>query len=276
MKKARACIIGCGYVGSALCTYWKAQGAHTCVTTTSPQRTQELQQLSDKVVCLEKIGLKALQGELAACDVVVVTVAPKSRSLQEYRTCYLDTVKTLLDLTKETGSSPHLLYTSSTSVYGDWQGGEVVESDLPGTLDPYAAILHEAEKLLLQARHITNVTILRLGEIIGPKREMLERLRAVLDKPFAGDGSRFVNVSHLSAIVQALHFCYKTKTTGLYNLCSACHPTRGALYRSLAQQEGLPLPIWDSSLKSSHQGNKKVISQKIADAGFTYPEEALQ
>lgn len=271
----RICIVGCGYVGSALCAYWKAQGARTCVTTTSPRRIQELQQLSDKVIYLDKTGLSELQDELAACDALVATVAPKSRSLQEYRSCYLDTVKTLLELTQEIGACPHLLYTSSTSVYGDWDGSEVVEGDLPGAPDPYAAILHEAEGFLLQAKHLP-VTILRLGEIIGPKREIGLRLREANGKPFAGDGSRFVNVSHLNAIVEAVSFCYKHKATGLYNLCSALHPTRAEAYTALAKQENLPIPTWDSSKTTSHQGNKKVVSQKIADLGFTYPEEALK
>lgn len=272
------CVIGAGYVGKALLIDWKRQRAHVTVTTTTPQRVEELQGIADRVWLLGESGLTPWRQELTTCDAVMVTVAPKERSLTAYRTCYLETLQQLLECIAPTYPPPHLFYTSSTSVYGEWEGKDVTETDPPSPLGPYAGVLYQAEQLLLRTMEACKdlrVTILRLGEIVGGERSFLSRLRAANAKPFAGDGARIVNVSHLQAIVQAIAFCYETSALGLYNLCSSAHPTRAQLYCELAAREGLPAPSWDPQLPVLHPGNKRVVSEKIARAGFCYPEEAL-
>lgn len=275
----RICVIGAGYVGKALGVDWKQRGAHATFTTTTRERVPELQQIADRVWLLGSEGLKPWHKELAACDAVMVTVAPKNHSLAAYHACYLETLQQLLGCIANTRTPPHLFYTSSTSVYGERHGAETTETDTSAQLDPYASVLYQAEQLLLRAmaeRSDLRVTILRLGEIIGPQRAFVQRLREANQKPFAGDGSRLVNVSHLPAIIQAMAFCYQNALIGLYNLCSSQHPTRAQLYREISLREGLPQPVWDQTLPISHPGNKCVVSEKIARAGFCYPEEPLQ
>lgn len=273
----RICIVGAGYLGSALATEWKKQGAHVTVTTTTQSRVEFLKSVADRVWLLDHSGLVPWGEELAACDAVMVTVAPKSRSLEAYRVCYVETIKNVIAASLVATTFPHLFYTSSTSVYGEWNGADVTETTLPSALDPYATLLYQSEQILLRAREEQGlrVTLLRLGEIIGPGRELENRLKRGHNKPFPGDGTRFVNVSHLHAILEAIAFCYTTGSMGVYNLCSSAHPTRLELYQTIAKREGLPLPLWDPQLQASHQGNKRVLSRKIAEAGFCYPEEPL-
>lgn len=274
----RICIIGAGYVGLALAETFKQRGAHVTVTTTTPSRVYALSRVADRVWLLDGSGLAPFNKELSLFDAVMVTVAPNNRSLEGYRACYLGTVEQLLAARVGVKSFPHVFYTSSTSVYGEYDGADVTETTPPVVLDPYATLLYQTEQLLIKEMEDSNalrVTVLRLGEIIGPGREVGQRLRGSQNKAFAGDGTRLVNITHLNAIIQAISFCYAGGLTGLYNLCSNAHPTRAELYRMIAEREGLPLPVWDPQLQTSHQGNKRVLSSKIADSGFCYPEEPL-
>lgn len=274
----RICVIGAGYVGMQIAADWRQRGAHVTVTTTTPSRVEELQAVADEVYCLKESGLRPWCEKIATCDAVMVTVAPKITSLEAYRTCYLGLLQQVLECMAHAKTPPHLFYTSSTSVYGEWHGADVSETDQPSlsSLSPYARILYQAEELLLHAMKDSTqrVTILRLGEILGPHRNPLKRIQEAGGRPFPGNGTRFVNVSHVRAIVQAVAFCDATQVFGLYNLCSVFHPTREIWYQVLAEREGLPPPTWDGHLTTFHQGNKKVLSTKIARTGFCYPEDS--
>ncbi len=125
-------------------------------------------------------------------------------------------------------------------------------------------ILIETEKTLLESRTThKHVCVFRLGEIIGPGREVASRLKSRAGKPFPGTGENFTNFSHLSTIVKGLNCALENHLDGIYNLCEDLHLPRKELYDALCKELDLPQTLWDPSQFSHHAGNKRVSSAKI-------------
>lgn len=259
-------IIGCGYVGKAVAAHARSAGYVVTVTTRSAHKAEELQQFADHVVVLENNNLaKALQNQHA----VLLCVAPDNHS--SYETTYLQTAKALIEGVGP--STRQILYTGSTSVYGDHNGAVVDEQTMAKPENENTGILLETENFLLKAAtpHL-NICILRLGEIIGPGRMIVDRLRRLNSTPLPGNGQGATNLSPLEDIVRGIDFALNKKLNGLFNLCNDVHISRKELYDQICLKEGLPKVQWDPSRKSMHAGNKIVSNAKIKNAGFRFNE----
>lgn len=178
-------------------------------------------------------------------DVMVFCAAPDSS--EQYRETYLLNAERLIN-----SPAGKIVYTSSTSVYGEHAGKIVTEETPLHALNPKTQILIDTENTLLNR---PNTLIFRLGEIVGPGREIQQRLvsRPVL----AGTGENRVNLSPIEDIVSAIIFGIEKDLRGIYNLVNDFHPTRKELYESL-----VPGLKWDPNLLAPHGGNKIVSSQK--------------
>lgn len=234
----RILLVGAGYVGLSVVKYLKKKGHHLTVATTDPKKKERLLTSSDAVVDAHHIT--------GAFDVVIITVAPKNGS--SYEETYLQTAK---NLQRKELSFEHIIYTSSTGVYGNHQGNWVYEhSELLGN-----AVLIETEKILLSYQ--VPVTIFRLGGIFGPQRE-IQRDR---EGPIFGAGDSFLNLIHLQDIVQAIDWALTNQCFGVYNLTNDCHLMRKDFYKK-------------SIFSASHGDSKRVSNQKIKREGysFVYPE----
>ena len=262
-------IIGCGYVGSALAYHLKEMGHYVTVTTRSPEKVSALQPISDAVCILEGNDLGRMKDLLQHQDAIVISVAADSQ--KTYRAAYQETADIIAQAVP---SAPHLkqiVYTGSTSVYGDHQGHEVDEMTPPTTLHDTSQILLETERILLGLSNAErHVCLFRLGEIYGPNREIKDRLRQMNGRSLPGDGSSVTNLSHLDEIVRGIVFALETSLDGVYNLCNDVHISRKALYARICQEEGLDDVKWDPSRESIHSGNKLVSSAKIKSKGFQF------
>ncbi len=266
MVKA-ALIIGCGYLGTALAQLWTAQGLDVTVTTTRPERLQELQSVAAKAIVLQGNNLSLLQELLQDVDCVVLSVAAKSTDA--YTTTYLESSKTLVEALQSAPNVVSVVYTGSTSVYGDSSGDWVDESTplQPSTLQ--AQILANTEDILLSATSPNRaVCILRLGEIVGPGRSIKARVQQNAGKTLAGTGQNYTNLSHRDDIIGAIDFVAKSKLSGIYNLCGDLHIPRKDYYDRICDLEGWPRVNWDPSMRTVHGGNKRVSSDKIHQAGY--------
>ena len=108
-------IIGCGYVGKAAAQAWQAQGDDVTLITRSQSRIKELSALTNNVKVVEPRQFKeAIRGQ----EAILLSVAPDRPD--QYVETYLGSAAALLrDLDESTSQ---ILYTSSSSVYGE-QGG---------------------------------------------------------------------------------------------------------------------------------------------------------
>ncbi len=262
-------ILGCGYVGQSIALKWKREGHLVTVTTRDPQKIQQLQSIANQVHLLEPNNLPSF---ITQQQVLLVSVAPDHCS--SYLSTYLQTAEQIATCIPTCLALRHLIYTSSTSVYGD-QGGAWVDENTPITYqNENSKILHETEQTLLKcSSEKLDVCILRLGEIYGPGREFFQRLKRMQFQSFAGTGQSYTNIIHLIDIVESLNFVLKHRLKGIYNLCNDLHLPRQQFYDQICHNIGLPPTLWDATRLSLHAGNRRVANHKIKSAGFkfTYP-----
>lgn len=267
-------IIGCGYVGTAIATWLKHQGHDITVTTRTTEKAEKLSSQFKSVYILQGNDAEALQLLMENQDVAIICVAADSAN--DYEKTYLGTAKSFNLATKSSAYLKHIIYTSSTSIYGDHQGRTVTESTEPNPIHSTGKILLDTEQTLMGISSastrgcLSKVCIFRLGEIYGPGREISKRLRQLGNSFLPGIGQSFTNLIHIDDIVKAIDFALNNKLEGVYNLCNDVHLPRKELYRTLAKKLELPEPQWDASKTSIHSGNKIVSNSKLKDAGFIF------
>lgn len=132
----------------------------------------------------------------------------------------------------------HIIFTGSTSVYGD-EVRECDETAPPNPQTDSAKQIAAVENLLLDSR-IPNVDILRLGGLYSAERHPVTRL--VLKRNISG-GRQPVNVVHRDLAVAAL-FQTALRPDGrrIKNVVEPNHPTRAEFYTAEAAKLGLPAP----------------------------------
>jgi nucleoside-diphosphate-sugar epimerase len=262
-------ILGCGYVGIALAAKLKDDGHHITVTTRSPEKAKSLKAIADDVIIAHGNNSDHLEQLLHNQEILIVCVAADNAA--SYENTYLDTAKALVKSVPRASKLKKIIYTGSTSVYGE-HNGQIVDETTPATpTSPSAQILLQTEQQLLTLQSPQrDVTIFRLGEIIGPGREIADRLRRMNGTPLPGTGENITNLIHVDDIVKATELALNKSLSGIFNLCNDLHITRKELYDSICAQENLPPVTWNTSQKSLHSSNKVVSTTKIKAAGLSF------
>lgn len=259
----RISIIGCGYLGKAAAIYWKAAGHEITVTTRSLERAYTLRPLADLVYILGDDWHELVKKQ----DVILLSVAPDTKS--DYVQTYLRTAETLA-MALHGSLVSQIIYTGSTSVYGEHQGQWVDENTQPNPSHSNAQILLGTEQILLKAeRAQRRVCIFRLGEIYGPGRSIVARVKSMQGMTLPGTGESWTNLVHLNEIISALDLAMHHKLNGVYNLCNDIHIQRKDLYKQICTSNGWPEVQWDPLAIHSHAGNKRVSNAKLKSAGWT-------
>ena len=278
-KKA---IVGCGYVGMALARYWDRQQGHSVtVTTTRQERVAELEELASQVVVMKGQDSHAVRSLLQNQDTVVLSIAPISDrqvDAEVYRETYIPTAKNLVAALKEAPSVQQVIYISSCSVYGNKKGEWVDETSPIDTNSEYNQVLSEAEHTLLDsASEELKVSILRLGGIYGPKREITKRFARIAGKTIPGSGDTFTSWIHLDDIIGAMDFLCQRRLGGVYNLVNDFNMTIRELSDLVCDRQGLERIIWDDTKPSYRLLNARVSNQKIKAAGYKliHPETII-
>lgn len=187
----RVAILGCGYVGLALAD--QLVGDH---------EVAGVRRSADGTEAIEETGATAVradvtdEGALAAVpdvDALVFAASTGGRGADAARQVYVDGLRTVIDHFADRRDPPdRLVYTSSTSVYGD-HGGDWVTEETP--VDPTTektAVLAEAERVATQHARDRGLegTVARFAGLYGPDRYRLERY---LDGPVTGG---YLNMVH--------------------------------------------------------------------------------
>lgn len=262
-------IIGCGYVGMEVAAIWKKRGYHVTSTTRSPERLDALSRVSQKSVIIRGSDEDELVPLIANNDVIVVTIA--ADSAEHYESAYLNTAQIFRHLALGLNMPRHLIYTSSTSIYGDHQGQWVDETSPLLSKSEQGKILIEAEKHYLSLSEIGwSPCILRLAEIYGPGRELSTRVKQLEGHILPGSGEYYTNMVHKQDCASALDYALRHNLEGIYNLADDDHPKRKELYHTLSKQHHLPEVKWDPSQTGLHTGNKRVSNHKIKAEGFAF------
>ncbi len=270
-------IIGCGYVGTKVAKLWNQTGHQLTVTTTSPERVSELENIAAQVVVMKGNDSQAMQNLLQNQEVVLFSIGFRPHTGIGYQQTYLETAKTLVAALKKSPTVKQIIYTGSYSIYGDKNGEWVDENSpvTPGTEN--GKILHETEQILLSASTSQQrVCILRLGGIYGPGRELVKIFSRWAGQTRPGSGDDVTNWIHLDDIVGALEFARKKRLQGIYNLVNNVPMISRELLDGLHKYQGLAKISWDASASSMRPFNAKVSNQKLRDEGFELVHPEIQ
>jgi len=239
-------IVGCGYVGSALGVTLARRGVAIVGTTTSPGRADELAASGIRPVVLEVADVCALRSCVTDCGTVFLMVAPGGRD-GDYRAVYLEGVRNLLLAAAGSGVR-HIVLTSSTSVYGQDDGGWVDETCPTEPVRENSRVLLEAERALLAGAKTQGIsaTVLRLSGIVGPGRQAGGRAARYAGQE-RDDGEVYVNLIHRDDIVAACVTLLDRPYDGVLNLSGDAPILRRKLYDRANEAAGLEPIRWRSS-----------------------------
>lgn len=156
---------------------------------------------------------------------------------------YTGCLKSWLQLAQTFGVK-HLVFTSSTAVYGNRTGicNEHTPSD---STNPRAQRLYAAEQLLLSS-DIPHIDILRLGGLYSGSRNPLT---ALLQRGIVPDADAPANMLHQDRAVAALRRAVCTPNgRRIRNLVEMPQPTKRVFYMAEARKLGLPVPHFSDSI----------------------------
>jgi nucleoside-diphosphate-sugar epimerase len=262
---ANVLIVGCGYVGEALGLKLCAQGHRVFAMRRNPAG------LPDAFVPLRADvtrhdGIGALPPRLAS---VVYAVGAKSRDEAAYRAAYIDGLGNLLRVLGDEGQSPsRVVFTSSTSVYGQ-RRGEWVDEDSPTHPRDFAGqIMLAAEGLLHGSRFPS--TVIRLGGIYGPERSSLvQRVLAAEAIPEHAT-AHYTNRIHRDDAAGAIAHLLGLEAPAASYLGVDDEPADQAdVMRWIAARTGRVLPAAPSE-QAPRTGSKRCSNKRLRASGYVF------
>lgn len=264
MKKVA--IVGLGWLGMPLAMSlsargWQVTGSKTTLDGVEAARMSGIDsyqlQLTPELVC-DSDDLDAL------LDVDALVITLPARRTGEGDDFYLQAVQEIVD-SALAHNIPRIIFTSSTSVYGEREG--TVRETTP--LEPVTAsgrVLKELETWLHDLPG-TSVDILRLAGLVGPERHPGRFLAGKTD---VANGAHGVNLVHLEDVISAITLLLQAPKGGhIYNLCAPDHPTRAEFYSLMARQMNLDAPVFRTQAQNGR--GKLVDGNRICnELGFEY------
>ena len=257
-------IAGCGFVGLATARLFARHGWEVTGCTHSEESAAKLSEESFSVVACD-IGDRAAveaRANLGPFDAIVHCASSGRGGAEEYRRVYLEGSR---NLTAVFAPAP-LLFTSSTSVYAQTDGGWVTE-DSPAVPDRETGrLLRETEELVLAQNGI----IARLAGVYGSGRSVL--LRKFFDGTaiIEGDGTKWINQIHGDDIAAAIVQLVTAKARGIFNVNDDQPIAQREIYTWLAQHFSKPLPPSGPIDVNRKRGwtNKRVSNAKLRALGW--------
>ncbi len=241
----RLLIVGCGYLGTRLAQIAREKpGTVVAGAARNPTTRQEWQSRGYEVFEADVSDIDSLHSVVpfAPTHVVYCVAGGRAGGAGLYRKLYFEGLKHVLAVLEQFAPvMAHVFFTSSTSVYEE-KNGEWVDEESPANPDsPTAAVLREAEIMLLQQRHV-HTTVLRVAGIYGPGRGVLvQRAREVGKAPVEDDPRRWLNFIHVDDIALSILSLAETALSRgqIYNLCDDEPIRLGDYYSWIRRQAGL-------------------------------------
>jgi len=172
-------IAGCGWLGKTVARELVARGDRVTGIRRDPAAATELEAIGVEPLFLDLAGPDAARKLPGDIEAVVACPAPGARGIEQYERTYIDGVRMLLEAyaPRELRS---FVYTGSTGVFGQTDGGEVREQTPVLPAGETARVLVRAEeRVLARARDRSCPTCLvRLSGLYGPGRfGVVDRVR---------------------------------------------------------------------------------------------------
>lgn len=141
---------------------------------------------------------------------VLVTLTPDERTPGAYESAYVRTTESLVQSCKRLSIRPHIIFISSTAVYGQDDGADVDEESVAKSSRFNGLALRKAEQLLEDSR--LPLTIIRFSGIYGcSARPLKERLRSTATGFSPGRWSNRIHVTDAVGVIEFVLQSYRTK-----------------------------------------------------------------
>jgi nucleoside-diphosphate-sugar epimerase len=263
-------VLGCGYVGQAVAR--EALATHWRVSATTRSEASALR--------LESSGIRAMVYDWtrdpvpsfdSPVDAVLIAVSHHVAPGQNASQVHPDGLAR--SLPSLAGSARRCIYLSTTGVYGQkdlrlatpsssahpWvDESSPIAPDRPGAINAAAG-----EKWMQESPFSQRTTILRLAGIYGPYRTPnLQKLRAGEAIEVHPEG--FLNLIHRDDIARVVLSLLRHPSPRPLYCASDGHPvTRDDYYRWIAEQRGLPSPIFAPPQDPPSQPSRRLGSKRI-------------
>lgn len=265
-------IVGCGYLGRRVAARLIAGGLPVFGTTRSAKNAEALQTLGVTPIVVDVTDPASLQG-LPEVDRALYCVGFDRKAGFPLREVHIDGLSHVLKALS--GRFDRFVYTSSTSVYGQNDGGWVDEDSPTVPATESGRVCLEAEQMVL--RH--GGTVIRYSGLYGPgrliRRETLQR-----GEPIPADPSRFLNLIQIEDAATAAILALDRGEPGRVYLATDDRPVlRESYYGLAARLLGAPDPRFEPSEPGSpgarDESHKRASNRRIkAELGLVlaYPD----
>ena len=261
--KEHVSILGLGWLGLPLALELQKEGYVVSGSTTS----------SDNLKCLSEYSISTFKIKVTSDEIcgdwkafmqhtttLIINFPPK-------RVANIATIHPLQiqQLIKKTPKSTKVIFVSSTSVYQD--ANTSVNEEMTCTPEKASGKALVRCESLLKDYFGSNLTILRLAGLIGPKRHPG---RFLASKKALPNPNAPVNLIHQKDVIGLIKAILKQDCFGeIINGCADVHPKRKMFYEKAARQLNLPIPVFiDSEIEKF-----KIIDNSKSKALLEYAYE---
>ena len=257
-------IVGCGFLGWPLALRWTAAGDKVFAMTRSESRAEKFSDQGLLPVVADVTqpdSLKKALTNLPPIDTIVFAVGMDRSQYNDIYDVYVEGLRRFIDSYPHTIN--HLIYVSSTGVYGDFGGDWVDESSETNPAREGGKACLAAEALLAESTE--NWTVLRMAGLYGGERVPTKTLIEKRDWEKLSPGG-YLNLIHQSDAVTAIDAASQIKPFKEIILCSDGNPpVRGDYYQYIADHFELGKIPWPKNAPpnpNSRSANSKRISNK--------------
>lgn len=239
---SRIGIMGGGWLGLAVAEKAMERNHSIKVSTTH----------KEKSTLLKKKGFDAAVVEVSEFDIngendffndvklLIISIPPGLRKNPNRN--YIAVIEQIINKIELTGIEK-VIFTSSTSVYGNQAEIITEESELLGTTEAARQII-AVEKKLLEHKQFESC-ILRLGGLVGPNRHPIFTLSGKKNIPNPLSPINFIHQQDAVSII--LHIIENWQGNQAYNAVTPFHPTRINYYSEMAKIAALEAPAFEKS-----------------------------
>lgn len=202
---------------------------------------------------------------------VILTLTPDGRSPEDYRDTYLRPALLVANGVQRWAPDCHLIFVSSTSIYGQDSGELVDETSATDPANETSRVLLESEKAIVGSGN--PFTLLRFTGIYGPGRErLIERVRAGnFTRANKASWTNRIHSEDCAGVLAHLlqHPVYSRQGAGTL-IGSDCEPVLNIeVERWLAEMMHLQSPPTESEIGALDTlSGKRCSNKKLLDSGF--------
>ncbi len=246
-------IIGCGDIGQRVARIWKNQAKSVFGVARTEESLSTLRQQHIHVLSADLDNPDSLSNLTSKHSLLYYFAPPPTQGTEDTRMANF-----LASMDKDYLPA-HLIYISTSGVYGNQQGQLINEQTPANPQVDRAKRRYHAEQQLQQwsKDHAVALTILRVGGIYGPNRLPLQRLKdqvPMLHENLAPQTNR-IHADDLAQVCVAA--AAKNAEGEIYNVSDGTNSNMTEYFNTIADACGLPRPPlvdWDEAEKTISKG----------------------